>query len=177
VHAHRSPRTQHFASSRAPGPDRARHSLRHEPRVLSPPLIPPPLRAGYAAGNAAGFAQLTPTVETVASLLCIGGIAGLATQKTARLGNASGIAGISLGLVSTLGSVHWDLGTYAQVRMLMGASDRPCRVREREGERRSARPREGARDRALERETQTERLRLRPAHERHARRPAVLHSH
>lgn len=58
---------------------------------------------GYALGNAAGFTQMGPVMETAASLLCIGGIAGLATQKTARLGNTSGIAGITLGLAATLG--------------------------------------------------------------------------
>ncbi|KAG8461493.1 hypothetical protein KFE25_001097 [Diacronema lutheri] len=75
---------------------------------------------GYTAGNAFGFTQMTPLLETAAALLCIGGIAGLATQRTARLGNASGIAGITLGLAATLGAVHWDLGTYAQFAAVGG---------------------------------------------------------
>lgn len=75
---------------------------------------------GYALGNALGFTQMGPVLETAASLLCIGGIAGLATQKTARLGNTSGVAGITLGLAATLGSVHWDAGTYAQFALVGG---------------------------------------------------------
>lgn len=72
---------------------------------------------GYAIGNALGFTQMGPVMETAAGLLCIGGIAGLATQKTARLGNTSGIAGITLGLAATLGSASPSARSLASLRL------------------------------------------------------------
>lgn len=41
------------------------------------------------------------------SICCIGGIAGLASQKTARVGNALGITGIASGLITTLGFMNF----------------------------------------------------------------------
>jgi NAD/NADP transhydrogenase beta subunit len=61
-------------------------------------------------------AYLTTVVETLAALLCIGGIAGLATQRTARLGNVAGSAGILLAVSTALGGVdeRWADLVYAQ---------------------------------------------------------------
>ena len=42
-----------------------------------------------------------------ASLSCIGALGGLAKQSTARMGNALGILGVSLGVAATLGIVHF----------------------------------------------------------------------
>ena len=39
---------------------------------------------------------------------CIGGISGLAHAKTARVGNALGMLGVSSGLAATLGAVSWE---------------------------------------------------------------------
>lgn len=41
-----------------------------------------------------------------ASLCCVGALAGLASQKTSRLGNALGMIGVSSGLVSTFGLMN-----------------------------------------------------------------------
>ena len=42
------------------------------------------------------------------SLCCIGGIAGLASQKTARIGNALGLIGISGGMLTTLAMMNFS---------------------------------------------------------------------
>jgi NAD(P) transhydrogenase len=39
------------------------------------------------------------------SLCCIGGIGGLSAQKTARLGNALGIMGVTGGVITALASL------------------------------------------------------------------------
>mmetsp|Transcript_15752 Transcript_15752/g.38616 ORF Transcript_15752/g.38616 Transcript_15752/m.38616 type:complete len:1103 (+) Transcript_15752:2226-5534(+) len=73
--------------------------------------------AGYASAlGFGGFVFPTSVVETMSGLLCIGGIAGLATQKTARLGHVSSVAGITLGLVASLGSIApiWTWQVYVQ---------------------------------------------------------------
>ena len=53
----------------------------------------------YGVGSLSGkFPEIDTAAATVASLLCIGGIGGLASQKTARLGAVSGQAGVALGI-------------------------------------------------------------------------------
>lgn len=42
------------------------------------------------------------------SLCCIGGIAGLASQTTARFGNALGMIGISGGITTTLAMMNFS---------------------------------------------------------------------
>ena len=51
--------------------------------------------AGYALTNMAGFKEASSIAASASALLCIGGIAGLSTQATARMGNVSGMAGVS----------------------------------------------------------------------------------
>lgn len=46
--------------------------------------------------------EIDSAAGTLAGLLCIGGIGGLSSQTTARLGAASGQAGVALGVASTL---------------------------------------------------------------------------
>jgi NAD(P) transhydrogenase len=53
------------------------------------------------AGWVADATQVNPMMGTLAGLLCIGGISGLSSQKTARLGCFAGQAGIGLALLST----------------------------------------------------------------------------
>lgn len=50
-----------------------------------------------------------------ASGLCIGSIACLAQQSTARLGNTLGLMGVGTGLAATMGSIVTDPATTAQV--------------------------------------------------------------
>lgn len=52
---------------------------------------------GYVAAHAAGFPGATQMTLLASSLFCIGGIAGLSSQSTARMGNAMGMIGIGGG--------------------------------------------------------------------------------
>jgi H+-translocating NAD(P) transhydrogenase len=75
----------------------------------------------YGLGTLSGrFPELDAAAGTLAGLLCIGGIAGLATQKTARLGAVSGQVGVALGVASTLGHLSPGIGTTAAIAGLMG---------------------------------------------------------
>mmetsp|Transcript_14684 Transcript_14684/g.31334 ORF Transcript_14684/g.31334 Transcript_14684/m.31334 type:complete len:1073 (-) Transcript_14684:374-3592(-) len=75
----------------------------------------------YGAGTMSGqFPEIDTAASTLASLLCIGGIGGLASQKTARLGAVSGQAGVALGIASTFGHLHPSFATTASLVGLMG---------------------------------------------------------
>lgn len=75
----------------------------------------------YTAGSMSGHVpEIDSAAGTLAGLLCIGGIAGLSSQSTARLGAASGQAGVALGVASTLGHLHPDFATSAKIAGLMG---------------------------------------------------------
>lgn len=50
----------------------------------------------------------------LASLCCIGALAGLSSQSTSRWGNAMGIMGVSIGLAATLGSLGLAPAVLAQ---------------------------------------------------------------
>ena len=59
--------------------------------------------AFYTAGSMSGHVpEIDSAAATLAGLLCIGGIGGLSSQSTARLGAASGQAGVALAVASTL---------------------------------------------------------------------------
>lgn len=76
----------------------------------------------YGIGTMSGkFPGLDSACATLSGLLCIGGIAGLASQTTARLGAVSGQAGVALGVASTLGHLNPTLGSAASITALMGA--------------------------------------------------------
>lgn len=70
---------------------------------------------GYAVGNALGAGAMAETVAVASGLCCIGGIAGLSSQQTARMGNILGMSGVSFGLASTLGSMAMTPAIAAQV--------------------------------------------------------------
>ncbi|XP_035219277.1 LOW QUALITY PROTEIN: NAD(P) transhydrogenase, mitochondrial-like [Stegodyphus dumicola] len=61
---------------------------------------------GYAALAAAGYPEIHQMAYLGSSLCCVGALAGLASQKTSRLGNALGMVGVSSGLASTLGVMN-----------------------------------------------------------------------
>lgn len=73
------------------------------------------LLGAYAAGHWAGYAQMEALTYLAAAGLCIGAIACLAGQRTARLGNTLGLMGVGTGLVATLGSLSVVPETYAQI--------------------------------------------------------------
>lgn len=54
-----------------------------------------------------------------ASLCCIGGITGLASQSTARVGNALGLIGISTGVVTALASLNFPAPLLTQALTLL----------------------------------------------------------
>ena len=59
--------------------------------------------AFYGAGSMSGHVpEIDSAAATLSGLLCIGGIGGLSSQSTARLGAASGQAGVALGVASTM---------------------------------------------------------------------------
>mmetsp|Transcript_22695 Transcript_22695/g.53599 ORF Transcript_22695/g.53599 Transcript_22695/m.53599 type:complete len:1064 (-) Transcript_22695:132-3323(-) len=77
--------------------------------------------AFYTAGSMSGHVpEINSAAATLSGLLCIGGIGGLSSQSTARLGAASGQAGVALGVASTLGHLQPDLGSTAKIAGLMG---------------------------------------------------------
>jgi len=54
-----------------------------------------------------------------ASLSCIGGISGLASQSTARIGNALGITGISTGIITALCALNFSAPLLTQALCLL----------------------------------------------------------
>jgi NAD(P) transhydrogenase len=55
-----------------------------------------------------------------ASLCCIGGISGLASQSTSRIGNALGLIGVSTGVVTALCSLNFATPLLTQALFLLG---------------------------------------------------------
>lgn len=82
--------------------------------------IPSAVTLGLYGLGSSSFPGLDSAAGTLSGLLCIGGIAGLASQDTARLGAVSGQAGVALALVSTLAHLHPSAGTTAGLLGLMG---------------------------------------------------------
>jgi NAD(P) transhydrogenase len=75
----------------------------------------------YGIGSMTGkFPEIDAAAATLAGLLCIGGIGGLASQKTARLGAVSGQTGVALAVASTLGHLSPSLASTASIAGLMG---------------------------------------------------------
>jgi NAD(P) transhydrogenase len=73
------------------------------------------LVGGYFGSMAAGYPSLHSSAFTVASLACIGAIGGLASQSTARAGNALGIIGVTGGVATTLGVLNATPALYTQM--------------------------------------------------------------
>ncbi|XP_043533343.1 NAD(P) transhydrogenase, mitochondrial-like [Chiloscyllium plagiosum] len=59
---------------------------------------------GYGASLASGY-NIEQMMYLGSGLCCVGALAGLSAQKTARLGNALGMIGVAGGLAATLGAV------------------------------------------------------------------------
>ena len=66
------------------------------------------------ASQFAGY-DLTNAAYLASSGLCIGSIACLAQQSTARFGNSLGLIGVSSGIAATLGYVPSDPALLAQI--------------------------------------------------------------
>mmetsp|Transcript_14687 Transcript_14687/g.19338 ORF Transcript_14687/g.19338 Transcript_14687/m.19338 type:complete len:1075 (+) Transcript_14687:107-3331(+) len=76
---------------------------------------------GYALSKGMGFSEVDAVASVAAGLCCVGGIGGLASQKTARMGNVLGMSGVSFGLASTIGMMDVEPATYGQLALLAGA--------------------------------------------------------
>jgi NAD(P) transhydrogenase len=63
------------------------------------------LIGGVILGSASGFEGIPQVAGAGSSVACIAAIGGLASQKTARLGNTLGIAGVSVAVAATLGTM------------------------------------------------------------------------
>lgn len=66
-----------------------------------------------------GFNGIYQMGYLASSLCCIGGISGLASQKTARVGNASGMIGIASGILTTLAAMNFPAPVFAQAAVLL----------------------------------------------------------
>lgn len=77
--------------------------------------------AGLLGAYMAGAAGVIQMGYLASSLCCIGGIAGLASQKTARMGNALGIIGILSGIITALTALNFGGPVLMQALALLGA--------------------------------------------------------
>lgn len=76
----------------------------------------------YGVASASGkFPQVDAAAGTLAGLLCIGGIGGLSSQRTARLGAVSGQVGVAFALASTIGTLSPGWGPTASMVGLAAA--------------------------------------------------------
>lgn len=69
---------------------------------------------GFLAGHYYGYSEVGKMTMLASSLCCIGGIWGLSSQQTARVGNALGAIGVSTGVVATLGMLPMSHDVLAQ---------------------------------------------------------------
>jgi H+-translocating NAD(P) transhydrogenase len=74
----------------------------------------------YSAGYAFGFPEVTSMTYLASSAACIGAIACLANQKTARTGNALGLMGVSGGIAATAGLLAPDVAVGTQLVASLG---------------------------------------------------------
>uniref|UniRef100_A0A1J3DBM3 proton-translocating NAD(P)(+) transhydrogenase n=5 Tax=Noccaea caerulescens TaxID=107243 RepID=A0A1J3DBM3_NOCCA len=75
---------------------------------------------GIGAAYYSGIASVYQMGYLAASLCCIGGITGLASQSTARIGNALGLIGVSTGVVTALASLNFPAPLLTQALFLLG---------------------------------------------------------
>ncbi len=73
---------------------------------------------GYAVSQ--GYPEIHQMAYLGSSLCCVGALAGLSSQPTARLGNALGIIGVSGGVTATLGQLMPSHPVLAQMAMAAG---------------------------------------------------------
>ncbi|KAB7497775.1 NAD(P) transhydrogenase, mitochondrial [Armadillidium nasatum] len=74
---------------------------------------------GYFAAASAGYSEIHQMAYLAASLCCVGALAGLSNQKTARLGNTLGMIGVTGGIASTVGYLA---PTYPVLAQMLGAA-------------------------------------------------------
>jgi NAD(P) transhydrogenase len=75
---------------------------------------------GVVASHLSGATGIYQMGYLVSSLCCIGGINGLSTQKTARIGNALGLMGVGGGVITALSALNFPAPLFAQALALLG---------------------------------------------------------
>lgn len=76
--------------------------------------------ASFLAAHSMGIGGIYQMGYLASSLCCIGGISGLASQKTARIGNISGIIGVTGGIVTTMAAMHFPFPVFVQALSMLG---------------------------------------------------------
>ena len=85
--------------------------------------IPGVISAGSViAAHAAGLTGVYSMGYLASSLCCIGGIAGLSSHKTSRIGNALGQIGVTSGIVTALCQLNFPLPLFSQAMLLLGTA-------------------------------------------------------
>ena len=75
---------------------------------------------GFLAAHMHGFPDMQQMGYLAASLCCVGALTGLASQSTARVGNALGIIGVTSGVVATLATVGASPEVLVQMMSCIG---------------------------------------------------------
>lgn len=76
---------------------------------------------GYFSAHMQGFPDILQMGYLAASLCCVGALTGLASQSTARAGNALGMIGVSTGMIATLASLGVPTPVLTQMLACVGA--------------------------------------------------------
>merc|ERR1712086_382048 len=76
---------------------------------------------GYGYAISQGYPEVHQMAYLSSSLCCVGALAGLSGQKTARLGNALGMIGVSSGVATTIGMLMPSHPVLAQMGIAAGA--------------------------------------------------------
>lgn len=76
---------------------------------------------GYALGHYYGAPEMTDITYLASSACCIGAIACLSQQSTARVGNALGMVGVSSGIAATMGIMPASGPLFTQMFGLLGS--------------------------------------------------------
>jgi len=77
--------------------------------------------ASYGYAISQGYPEVHQMAYLSSSLCCVGALAGLSGQKTARLGNALGMIGVSSGVATTIGMLMPSHPVLAQMGIAAGA--------------------------------------------------------
>lgn len=78
------------------------------------------LLGGYAMGALYAYPEIHHMTSLAASLCCVGALAGLSSQTSARAGNNLGIIGVTGGIAATLGYLGPDVATLMQMGACVG---------------------------------------------------------
>merc|ERR1712024_129336 len=76
--------------------------------------------ASYAYAVTQGYPEIHKMAYLTSSLCCVGALAGLSSQPTARLGNAMGMIGVAGGVTATLGQLMPSHPVLAQMGLAAG---------------------------------------------------------